>query len=361
MSGNASVEGNTTEGGGGGIYNYGGIVTMSDSVSVKNNSAGYSGGGIVNISDSGEVNISDNASVVGNTTEGYGGGITNSGGSVKISDNVLIEENTATSFGGGIYNAGTMEMSGSANITKNSSEQYGAGIFNFGTLKLTENTSVVGNTTETNGGGIFNFKTLILGGAINISDNKAGDVASNLVLAERGYEDGEGTYNQLTDYSVMVESPLTNTTPIGVSVWKVGQAPTDIKIEEFDTGSDSINDDVIGIGVDGNEIVGGWVVTSSGYKTNNDGDVAYKYFTSEDPNRILLISKEGEVYLKLHTHTWTYTANGDTVIANCTNDDELACQYKENGVTLKIKAEDMTYTGEQYEGASVTNNITAIY
>ena len=367
MSDNATIAENTTEGYGGGIYNVGGFITMSDNASIRNNSATGGGGGILNApgweEDNnknityyyGKVTMSGKASVTGNTTEGYGAGIVNSGNILVMSGNALIAENSADAFSGGVYNSGTMEMSGNAAVTNNSAKQYGAGIFNYDTLKMSGNATVTENTAELYGGGIFNIGEIILGGAIKISENKAGDSASNLVLAERGIE-YNGTHYQ-TDYSVTIESPLTNTTPIGVSAWSASSNP--YIIEEADTGSKSANDEVVGVGVDGNDVIGGWVVTSSGYKTNNGGAAADKYFTSEDPNRILLISKEGEVYLVLHTHTWEYTSSGDTVTAKCVTDDNLSCKYRE-GVDLKISAEDMDYSGEQYFGADITNSITGV-
>lgn len=70
-------------------------------------------------------------------------------------------------------------------------------------------------------------------------------------------------------------------------------------------------------------------------------------------------SKSGKyLYLWIHNHKLSYSSDGNTITAKCTVDSD--CQYYEDGLTLKISAEDRTYSGNTYDGASVTNNITSV-
>ncbi len=87
---------------GGGIYNDGGTVTLSNS-SLAGNDAEFSGGGIFN--DGGTVTLS-NSSLAGNDAEaGFGGGIFNDDGTVTLSNSTL-SGNSAIIGGGGIFTTG---------------------------------------------------------------------------------------------------------------------------------------------------------------------------------------------------------------------------------------------------------------
>ena len=63
------------------------------------------------------------------------------------------------------------------------------------------------------------------------------------------------------------------------------------------------------------------------------------------------------LYLWKHAHTWSYTADGNTITARCTSDSD--CPYSE-GRTLTLTAPDMTYTGSAYDQASVTDYISGV-
>jgi hypothetical protein len=94
----SSIEGNTASYGGGGIFNEFGTVTLTNSV-VSNNLAGSVGGGIFN--NQGTV-TSDFVSVTGNEAGFQGGGIFNSFGTLTLTDS-LIEGNIAGDSAGGIF------------------------------------------------------------------------------------------------------------------------------------------------------------------------------------------------------------------------------------------------------------------
>ena len=62
------------------------------------------------------------------------------------------------------------------------------------------------------------------------------------------------------------------------------------------------------------------------------------------------------LYLWKHSHSWNYSASGNTVIAKC---NTSSCGYA-SGLTLTLAAPDMAYTGSAYDKASVTNNISSV-
>ena len=148
---NSSISGNSTVSyyGAGGILNNGdGTLTVENST-ISNNSA-PSGGGILNLSPTGTVNIS-NSTISGNSAtgaNGYGGGISNSGGTLTAT-NVTLFGNSAA-YGGGIINFGTSTITNST-ISGNTSENpviSSGGIFNAGTLNYAN--TIIANST---GGG----------------------------------------------------------------------------------------------------------------------------------------------------------------------------------------------------------------
>ena len=357
---------------GGGISNYGAEVKINSGASIVGNESIYGGGGIYNDEEyiydnndnyidtvTGNVFVDKNAYIKENISRGYGGGIYNLSGIITVQG--MVCENESRGDGGGIYNSDELEVSKNSIISNNSSERYGGGIFNFGSFQLKDNASIADNKAKYLGGGVLNIADMYLAGGIDISNNQVGIESdfedSNLVHCERYYVDSHGNTTQF-DYSMTVNGTLSNKNPIGVSVYNLSSNATQYKLEESDTGNSSDNDAVKGIGLDGNEIEGGWLITNAGYKNYNGSDSPDLHFKSEDPNRILQTSKDGEVYLKLHTHEWQYTASGDKVTALCVKADNIHCQYKNEGVSLKLEAKDMTYNGEWYNKATVDNKIT---
>lgn len=131
---NSRFSSNVAAGQGGGIWNNGGTVTVSDST-FSGNSA-YKGGGIHN---HGALTVS--SSTFSGNTGGYGGGIFNDSG-LTVSGSTF-SGNTARS-GGGISNYGTLTVSAST-FSGNAATISGGGIFNAGTLTL-RGCTVKGNT-----------------------------------------------------------------------------------------------------------------------------------------------------------------------------------------------------------------------
>ena len=189
---NSTISGNRASSGGG-IFNNGGNLTISNST-VGNNitsSSSYNGGGAIYnstyvysyYSDRPEVKTAEiiNTTITGNRASN-GGGISNRGDLI-ITDSTL-SGNTATYGGGGINNRGELTISNST-IANNSASYDGGGISNAteGNLEVIQST-IAGNSA-TNGGGIINNGYYNSGGNATIfnstiTDNLATESGSGI-------------------------------------------------------------------------------------------------------------------------------------------------------------------------------------
>ena len=151
----STISGNTTEGAGGGIYNYG-TATLNNTTVSGNKAA--SCGGIYNY----YVDVILNNSIVsGNTVHEHAGGICNSGYSDTIMtlNNSTVSGNTAND-GGGIYNSAVVILNNST-VSGNTARFSGGGITSTANPGLgscgstTLNNSTVSANTASAGGGIF--------------------------------------------------------------------------------------------------------------------------------------------------------------------------------------------------------------
>jgi len=139
IGGSATVTGNTIQdgssnGGAGGIGNYGTLI-LNGRASVTGNSApGSNGGGIATDIDAGPTTIGGQVIVSGNTAS-QGGGILNSGGStLTLAGSASVSHNTASSPGGGIWNVGTLALGGRATVSFNTAPpgtDSGGGIYTY--------------------------------------------------------------------------------------------------------------------------------------------------------------------------------------------------------------------------------------
>lgn len=141
---NTHLDNNTGTAHGGGVYVYWGSATMTD-CTVDNNIAG-TGGGV----DSQQAAVTMiRCSVSGNKTNNvytFAGGIFLLYGSMTMMD-CKVMNNSTQNYAGGICNYwGTLIMTNSL-IAGNSTQYYGGGIENYGPLTLTQCT-VTGNTTS---------------------------------------------------------------------------------------------------------------------------------------------------------------------------------------------------------------------
>jgi len=121
------------------------------------------------------VNISGVTIANGKIT-GTGGGIYNYSGTLTVT-NSTFSDNSAT-YGGGIYNEGTLTVTNST--FSGNSATYGGGIYNQGTLTVT-NSTFSGNAATTYGGGIYNQGTLNYANTI-IANSTGGDCNNSATI-----------------------------------------------------------------------------------------------------------------------------------------------------------------------------------
>jgi CSLREA domain-containing protein len=179
----SAVTGNQSTGSilgfGGGIFNEGGLLTLSESA-ICDNAAEVFGGGLYNNA-TGEVLLLDSV-VCDNQTGGvdFGGGIVNLG--TLTLERCIVRGNTS-GFGGGIFNDGTMTVEQStvrANESTSSSIGIGGGILNSGVMTLARST-----VSDNDAGGIYNDGTLTLEQS-TVSGNRAEGGAGILTSGLQG-------------------------------------------------------------------------------------------------------------------------------------------------------------------------------
>jgi CSLREA domain-containing protein len=168
---------------GGGIYNEGGTLTVTDSTISGNSASG--GGGIYNVG--GTVVTVTNSTLSGNLAN-YGGGITNDGGTLTVTDSTL----SGNTRGGAILNnSGTLIVTDST-ISGNSANSGGGGITNLwygGTVVTVTNSTISGNS-GTLGGGIYNA------GSLTVADST---ITGNYASSSISSGGGGGIYNDSRD------------------------------------------------------------------------------------------------------------------------------------------------------------------
>lgn len=168
----SSFSGNTSFSYGGGIHNHGGTLTVTNSTFSGNRAAG--GGGVANAA-GGAADVS-NSTFSGNSASYAGAGMMSYGGSTLTVNSSIFSTNSADNIGGGIANfQGTLTVTNSS-FSGNSAYTSGGGIENYqGTLTVTSSTLSGNNTTNIGGGGIHNN-----GGSLTVSNSTfSGNSADN--------------------------------------------------------------------------------------------------------------------------------------------------------------------------------------
>jgi hypothetical protein len=218
--GDLTVEALTLRGGiaepfrGGGVANYGGSLTLTNST-VSGNSA-VCGGGVYNTS---SLTLT-NSTVSGNSAF-CGGGVYNTG-SLTLS-NSTISGNSADDAGGGVFNFASLTLVHSTLF--GNSAFCGGGAYNAGTLSLI-NSTLSGNMASCSGGGVYNFSGTLTVTNSTLSGNTAdgnGGGMSNLIgtltvtnstlSGNRAANNGGGVYNYGT--LVLANSTLSGNTADG--------------------------------------------------------------------------------------------------------------------------------------------------
>lgn len=142
---NCTISGNTTAYDGGGISHLAGTLTLTDCTVSGNSASGVksAGGGIA----SSDILIVTRSTISGNTADD-GGGIFNYGGNLSLVASE-VSGNSAR-HGGGIVNTATATatLDTDSRVTGNTADIDGGGIYNVGTVTLASSENVTGNTPD---------------------------------------------------------------------------------------------------------------------------------------------------------------------------------------------------------------------
>jgi hypothetical protein len=182
---NSNISGNSgVPYGGGGIKNFGGILTVNDSF-ITDNAAGSGGGGIAN----GAIAIINNTVITGNSISGNiggdGGGIYN--GHILTVANSTISGNTVDSAsgtprGGGISNLNSATIINCTIVDNSVVDGPGGGVYSDGELAIYNSTMSLNSATT--GGGIHVVapmsarNTIIAGNTADTGPDVFGDLGS---------------------------------------------------------------------------------------------------------------------------------------------------------------------------------------
>ncbi len=268
---------------GGGIFNSGGTLTITNSTISGNTASGFGGGfggGIYNSSGTltlRNVTVSGNH-IVGepNSTNPEGGGIYNSGGTLTITNSTVSDNSMNgapnSGFGGGIYNGGGTLTIASSTITGNGLQDQasgalleGGGIDNEGGKVMITRSTISDNYLNGSyadgggsfyGGGIWSSGTMSISSSTISGNGVGGDISSGI---------GGGIYN--VGALTIASSTLSNNSAFGFT-------------ESFGGGIDGgatlvdtiVANNVIGINSTSGNCQGG--ITSHGYNLSSDNTCA---------------------------------------------------------------------------------------
>jgi hypothetical protein len=307
-----------------GGYNYGAGINVEGNGATLNMyggtiignrlTAGSTGGGGVCLQDwdkSGGFNMYG-GSIIGNTSN-YGGGVYVRCGKMvlydgEISNNVAHSNN----IGGAVLafsDSSTFIMEGGT-LNGNLAQHGGAIEGSGGATVSVFGGTITNNTANGKGGALTNQRSdgdtspavFNISGAPVFSGNTAGGKSSDVYLCNTAV--------------LNVTDEMTNTTPVLVS-------------RSSGTGT-----------------------FTYGWKDKMGNADPADYFTAEVSNYQVRRIRNGEAYVGLpHTHNWSYTANGDTITATCSEYDSGLCALEPQ--TIKISA-----SGKVYDGTAVTATLT---
>ena len=182
-----SIKNNTAHYGGG-VYMYGGVLELSGSGTIANNTADNDGGGVCTISERPYSSFRRSSIIMTGGSIEKNKAVSGDGGAVFLElggmsmEGGIIANNTAGHDGGGVYNSEDFYMD-DGTIKNNTAGHDGGGVYNKEStlLRMTGGT-ITGNTAGNNGGGVHNGWTVFMYG---------GTIVNNTATA--GY--GGGVYN----------------------------------------------------------------------------------------------------------------------------------------------------------------------
>ncbi|MFK7955160.1 MAG: beta strand repeat-containing protein [Lysobacterales bacterium] len=199
--------------GGGGVFNNGGNITLTDVTLNANSASGPSetddGGGAIANTNEGSMTVRD-SNITSNTADtgsGNGGGVLNTIGSTLQMNNVVFSLNSAARAGGALENVGTASLTGivatsnSAGINGGMLHISGGGSTTFSDSTINSNSAAnEGGGLWVSGDGMLNLSTTgvdgneaLFGGGVFV--DAGGSAAGNLTIATSALTNNVGTTN----------------------------------------------------------------------------------------------------------------------------------------------------------------------
>lgn len=277
---------------------------------------------------------------VGNDEIGGGVYIADDGATFNMYGGTICG-NTAGSSGGGVYmgEKTNFNMYGGAICGNTATRNFGGGVCAYKSSKFYMSGGEIGDNGTRCGGGVF------------VGDNSTftmtgGSITGNNVSHWRA---GGGIYISSSAQKITVSGNIQITGNMKAGTKNENGKYTDGKVENLYL-NDGITITVGGALADSSKL--GVTLASdygdnaftSGWKTNMSGKTPTDYFTSDvDGYEAKLYDTELKLVSE-HTHSWTYTASGDTIAATCKNCEDNNGQDIVGG-TYTITASDATYDG----------------
>lgn len=209
VSGNATNS--ATEGWGGGVFNYGGVMNVTECTIADNR--GRLGGAIINAF--GTLVLS-NSRLTGNTAAKYGGALHNGADASVRFDTVLLADNKVDAAepngrGGGIFSAGFTYVSRST-FTGNYAPEFGGAVFQYQDTIILANSTVSANTADVGGGAIYiaGGSMLVTNGTFVNNRGSFGAIWSNDTVTLRnsllGNNPGGSCFGEITSIGYNLDS-----------------------------------------------------------------------------------------------------------------------------------------------------------
>ncbi len=271
---------------GGGILNIGGTLAIKNGTFSGNSAGGTggsNGGGGIDNEESGTVTVT-NSTFSGNSSAYWGGGIENSAGTLTVT-NSTFSDNGADN-GGGIHNDSTLTITNST-FAGNSAEFYGGGIDDEGSSTLSVTNSTFSKNSAGDGGGIFNnsgatltvTNSTFLGASVRSDGggiwNAGGATVSNSTFSGNGAPnaDGGGIFNDAGTLSV------TNSTFSGDNAHKGGGGGI-----ANGGGTATVANSIFAKSSSGGDCFG--TITDGGYNISDDATCGFAVITAANGDKI---------------------------------------------------------------------------
>ena len=273
----------------------------------------------------------EGGSISGNTARNYGAGVNNQG--TFTMEEGSISGNTAN-CGGGVENRGTFTMSGGSISDNTANGNPGGGVMNSSTFTMSGG-SISGNTANY-GAGVENGGAFTMSGG-SISGNTAINFGGGVEALNNGTLNiGSGENEEIRDITISGNKKGDGKTdniylPSGNMINFTGEVSAASKI---------------GVTTESQPADQAPVVFTSGL--SGKGNIS-NFFSDEGYAVTETEGNSPEAQLTAHKHEWTIweTEVSGTYKIKCTG-----CTFGE--CTVTATAEDRDYTGEPYDGVTIT-------